>query len=270
MKFSAEFRKQMRMQSEVMLKWFEGLSPVSLAEIIPDEDAAKHTFVFSADMINDFCVPDGKEPTERPLASDRVGAITEPVVDVLSTVHDSGGECVLVQEWHDPNAKEFSSFPPHGIAGTVGAEVITRIWLLPFADKFTIFLKNALTSTWAYREKRHEPPPHTHPVYPAGYDPVWRESFDVYLSTHDIRTAIIVGNCTDLCVRELAMYIKMWANQHQKDVRVVIPENCVQTFDLPIDVAEEIGAMPHPGDVEHVWALYEMARNGIEVVKEIV
>jgi nicotinamidase-related amidase len=142
--------------------------------------------------------------------------------------------------------------------------------LLPFSDKLPIFLKNALTPAWAYREKRHESPVKTHPVYPMGYNPVFKESFERYLDTQDIRTAIIVGNCTDLCVRELAMHLKMWANEHQKDMRVVIPENCVQTFDLPFDVAEQIGAMPHPGDVYHVWALYEMRRNGIEVVREIV
>jgi nicotinamidase-related amidase len=262
--------KEFSQMGKIMGQWHRGLEPIALEDLIPDEDAAKRTFVFSADMIVDFCVPDCKEPTERPLASNRVGAISLRVADILTKVHNAGGGCVLVQEWHNPNAKEFGAFPPHGIAGTVGADTISWIRLLPFADKFSIFLKNALTPAWAYREKRHEPPEKTHPIYPQGHSPVFRESFARYLETHDIRTAIVVGNCTDLCVRELAMHLRMWANEHQKDMRIVIPENCVQTFDLPFDVAEQLGVMPHPGDVYHIWALYEMARNKIEVVKEVV
>lgn len=262
--------KEFLQMGKIISEWYRDLKPIVLKDLIPDENASKHTFVFSADMINDFCVTDVKVPTKRPLASDRVGAISQSVADILVKVHDAGGECVLVQEWHDPNAKEFSSFPAHGIAGTLGAETITRLWLLPFANKFTIFLKNALTPAWSYRTKQHKPPEKTHPIYPESYDPVFKESFERFLETQDIRTAIVVGNCTDLCVRELAMYLLMWANQHQKDMRIVIPENCVQTFDLPIDVAEKIGAMPHPGDMYHLIALYEMARNKIEIVREIV
>lgn len=261
--------KEFSQMGKIIGEWYRDLEPVALKDLIPDANVAKHTVIFSADMINDFCVPGVEEPTERPLASDRVGAISQPVADMLTKVHNAGGECVLVQEWHDPDAKEFSSFPPHGIAGTVGAEAITRLWLLPFADKFVIFLKNALTPAWSYREKRHVPPEKTHPIYSKGFAPVFRESFERYLATSDIQIAIVVGNCTDLCVRELAMHLRMWANQHQKDMRVIIPANCVQTFDLPLDIAEKIGAMPHPGDMYHLIALYEMARNKIEIVKEI-
>ena len=261
---STGFRRQMRMQGEVIHKWFENLLSENLTEIIPDIEAAKYTYVFSADMIKGFCKKGN-------LASPRVDAISKPVAELLAKMHGAGVEnFVLVQEWHDPAAKEFEAFPEHGIAGTEEAQTIPELTELPFFDKFIIFPKNALTPAWSCRDKRYEPSPYTHPIYPGGMEPVFGESFDEYLAAQDMRIAVIAGNCTDLCVRELAMHLRMWANQHQKDMRVIIPENCVQTFDLPIDVAEEIGAMPHLGDVHHVWALYEMARNKIEVVKEIV
>ena len=264
MKFSVGFKRQMHMQGEVILKWFESLSPENLAEIIPDTDAAKHTYIFSADMIKGFCKKGN-------LASPRVDAISNPVAELFMRMHEVGVEnFVLVQEWHESDAKEFEAFPEHCIAGTEEAETIIELTELPFSDKFIIFRKNALTPAWSYREKQHEPPPHTHPIYPAGTESMFKESFDKYLTAQDMRTAVIVGNCTDLCVRELAMHLRMWANERQKDMRIVIPANCAATFDLPVDVAEKIGAMPHQGDAHHVWALYEMARNKIEVVKEIV
>lgn len=248
---------------KIMAAWYKNLPTVSLLELIGDEEAALHTYVFSADMIKGFCKKGN-------LASPRVDAISMPIAKLFTKLHDAGAtNFVLVQEWHDPHAKEFEAFLAHGIQGTEEAETIPELAELTFADRFTVFLKNTLSPIWAHREKRHEPPPHTHPIYPENYSHVFREGFGRYIETNGIRTAIVVGNCTDLCVRELAMFLKMWANEHQKDMRVIIPANCVETFDLPFDVAQKLGAMPHPGDPYHIWTLYEMARNKIEIVKEI-
>jgi len=92
-----------------------------------------------------------------------------------------------------------------------------------------------------------------------------------WLENHpQVTTFIIVGDCTDLCVYQAAMYLRLRANVlGQKDVRVVIPADCVQTYDLPVETAEEIGAMPHDGDLLHRLFLYHMALNGIEVVARL-
>jgi hypothetical protein len=52
-------------------------------------------------------------------------------------------------------------------------------------------------------------------------------------------------------------------------MRIIVPENAVQTYDIPVAVAREIGALPHNGDVLHLLFLYHMRLNGIEVVREI-
>ena len=252
-----------RMGSEIS-KWLKGLKPINIKEIVPDEEEARYVYIFSADMIKGFC-------KEGNLASERVDAISQPIANLFIRFYEASvKKFILLQEWHDPHAKEFESFPEHGVQGTEEAETIPELSELPFADEFVVFRKNTFSPAWSHREKRHKPPEKTHPIYPDGHNSVFNENFDKYLEYHDIHTAIVVGNCTDLCTRELAMYIRMWANEHQKDMRIIIPENCVETFDLSFDVAVEIGATPHPGDVYHAWALYEMARNNIEIVKEIV
>ncbi len=255
--------KEFSQMGRVMNEWYRSLEPIALKDLIPDEEAAKHTFLFSADMIKGFCKKGN-------LASPRIDAISKPIAALFTKLYEAGvPNFVLIQEWHDPEAKEFQAFPAHGIRETEEAETIPELAELAFADRFIVFLKNSISPAWAYREKRHKPPSHTHPTYPEGFDPVWRERFEKYLETNDIRNAIFVGNCTDLCVEQAVMYVKLWANERQKDMRVVIPANCVQTFDLPIVVAEKIGATPHPGDMYHQIALYEMARNKIEIVREI-
>jgi hypothetical protein len=81
----------------------------------------------------------------------------------------------------------------------------------------------------------------------------------------------VVGNCTDLCVYQLAMHLRVRHNaRNVPGVSVIVPANAVDTYDLPVETASAIGAMPHPGDFFHQVFLYHMALNGIQVVRELV
>ncbi len=67
----------------------------------------------------------------------------------------------------------------------------------------------------------------------------------------------------------MAMHLKLYANAYNLKMRVIVPENAVQTYDMPVAESCEIGALPHSGDVLHLLFLYHMRLNGIEVVREI-
>jgi nicotinamidase-related amidase len=82
-----------------------------------------------------------------------------------------------------------------------------------------------------------------------------------------VNTFIVVGVCTDICVYEAAIYLRVRANvQGRHAARVIVPANAVQTYDMPVEVAEEMGAFPHDGDLLHRVFLYQMALNDIEVL----
>lgn len=248
-----QFMRNTYLMSENINDWYRKLEVVDMKSVVASKKAASRVAVFSADMINGFC-------REGNLASERIDTISQSVANLFRRMHRAGvRDFALVQEWHSEDAKEFASFPPHGIMETEEAEAITELSKLPFAHRFVIFRKNALTPAFARRQA----------VMGKSALHYFDEKFEEYLKALDMTTAIVVGNCTDLCVRELAMYLRMWANQYQKDLRVIVPENCVETFDMPFRDAYPLGVRPHPGDVYHLWALYEMARNGIDIVKEI-
>jgi len=118
---------------------------------------------------------------------------------------------------------------------------------LPFADQFVVLEKNSLSSAI-------------------------NTGLDAWLDRHpDVRTFIVVGDCTDLCTYQLAMHLRLRANAlQQRDVRVVVPENCVQTFDTPVKTARRLGVSAHHGDLLHAIFLYNMWTNGVEVVKKII
>jgi nicotinamidase-related amidase len=161
--------------------------------------------------------------------------------------HDLGvRDFVLLQDTHDPATPEFGSWPVHCGAGTDESETIPELAELPFHDLFTVIPKNSLAP---------------------GHGTI----FDFWLDAHpDLRTAIVVGDCTDLCTYSLAMHLRLRANAlNISDFEVIVPENAVDTYDLPPDAARAIGAFPHPGDFFHQLFLYHMALNGIRVVREL-
>jgi nicotinamidase-related amidase len=181
------------------------------------------------------------------LASPRVGALVEPVVDLFERAHALGaGHFVLLQDTHHPETPEFDAWPVHCVRGSAEAEMVPELRDLPFSATFTVVEKNSL-----------------HPGV--------ETEFDAWLDRHPaLRTAIVVGNCTDLCVYQLAMHLRVRHNaRNVAGVRVVVPANAVDTYDLPEDAARAVGAMPHPGDFFHQVFLYHMALNGIEVVRDL-
>lgn len=217
--------------------WYDELSPASLDELIGD--APQKVAIFCVDVIVGFCL-------EGSLASPRVNSIVSPIAALFQAAYAHGvRNFVLPQDTHNPDAVEFSQYPPHCIAGTRESDTVPALLELPFADTYTIIPKNSISS--------------------AGI------GLGEWLNAHpEVETCIVVGDCTDLCTYQLAMHLRLYANEHQLQRRVVLPENCVDTFDVPVDVATQIGAYAHSGDLYHYVFLYHMAHNGVEVVSELV
>jgi nicotinamidase-related amidase len=218
---------------QFVTEWLATLEPTSIAELVPDPERAAF---FSADSINGFF-------HFGPLASPRVKALTQPIVELLVSGWEYGiREFVMLQDTHNPDTPEFRSYPPHAVAGTDESAMIPEIAGLPFAEYFTIIEKNSL-----------------HPAIETGFDAWWDEH-------RDLTRAIVVGDCTDLCVYQLAMYLRMRANAlNLMDFEVIVPMNAVDTFDIPVGPGQGVGSA-HPGDFFHNVFLYHMASNGIRVM----
>lgn len=218
-------------------RWEAELPSVPLESVIREP---ARTAILSVDLIKGFC-------TIGPLASPRVAGIVPAVVDLFRRAYDRGvRHFLLTQDAHDPDSVEFGAFPAHCLAGTPESETIDELRALPFSDLFVIIPKKSLSSD-------------------IGTDLVpWLESHS------EVNTFIVVGDCTDLCVYQAAMFLRLRANVlGLKDFRVVVPADGVQTYDMPVETALQLGAMPHDGDLLHRIFLYSMALNGIEVVARL-
>ncbi|MCJ7626279.1 MAG: isochorismatase family protein [Anaerolineaceae bacterium] len=217
-------------------KWLEDLPVLSLDQIVSDPEKVA---IISEDMVNGFCY-------EGPLASPRVQGIIRPIVNLFEMIWETGVRNILLsQDSHEPDAIEFDAYPSHCVRGSSQAEPVPEIKALPFFDQMTIFPKNSISID-------------------AQMD------LGKWLLDHpEVEIFIVVGDCTDICIYQLAMYLRTDANERQIKRRVIVPVNCVQTYDMQVDLAIEIGALPHDGDFLHGVFLYHMALNKIEVVQEI-
>ncbi len=216
--------------------WLSELPILSFQEAVPQPEKAAIT---SVDMIKGFC-------TVGPLASPRIHAIVPSIVQLLTAGWAHGIRHVLFsQDAHDAQATEFNAYPPHCVKGTPEAETIDEFKALPFFDQITILLKNSTSSdvNTGLREWLAQRP--------------------------QLDTFLVAGNCTDICVYQLAIFLRVDANTTQTQRRVIIPADCVATYDRPPETAQNQGGFPHPADLLHAIFLYHMALNGVEIVKSI-
>jgi nicotinamidase-related amidase len=224
-----------------LVDWYNNLPELEMKDLVvaagDDPDAVA---LFAVDLTQGFA-------DEGPLSSERVAGIVPAAVRLFKRARTLGiRHFVLPQDTHSPDALEFSSFPAHCVAGTPEAKTVSELLALPFSDEFTVVEKDTISSSL-------------------------NTGLGAWLETHgQVKTFIVVGDCTDLCVYQLAMYLRLRANAwHLNGVRVLVPTDGVDTFHLAVDVAQEIGAMPHHGDLLHLVFLYSMAQNGVEIVKAI-
>jgi nicotinamidase-related amidase len=231
---------QLIQKSEPFLRyladWVSSLPHVKLADLAP---ARRRIAIISVDVINGFCY-------SGPLASPRIQQIIAPIVDLMERAHAMGvTNIALVQEAHEEDAVEFNQYPPHAIRNTHEAEAVPEIQALPFFPDMSKIGKNSI-------------------------HPALNTRLEQWLQARpEVDTFIAVGDCTDLCTYQLAMHLRLRANARQLKQRIVVPENCTQTFDISLDQASRIGAIPHDGDLLHLTFLYSMHLNGVEVVRSI-
>ena len=215
-------------------KWLTALPTGRLSQV-----AAKpgETALLCVDIINGFC-------TVGPLSSPRVQGIVKPITRLLKAAYKRGvRQFVLTQDTHPVDAVEFAAYPPHCMRGTAESTTAPELLKLPFASEFQVIEKNSISSSLN-----------------TGLNG-WLDKYP------QIKTFIVVGDCTDLCTYQLAMHLRLRANAGQQSgVRVVLPADCVQTYDTPVPLAKKLSIPAHQGDLLHAVFLYNMWSNGIEVM----
>jgi nicotinamidase-related amidase len=149
---------------------------------------------------------------------------------------------ILPQDNHPPGSLEFHIYPEHCVEGSWESKTVDELQELPNAYKFKVFPKQSINP---------------------GMEPALLEWLD---QNPGVRQFVVVGDCTDICVHQIAMFLKIRSVARNAPCSVIVPVDCVDTYDLAQEGDPRKGPPPHPGDLMHCLFLYHMHLNGIRVV----
>ena len=183
------------------------------------------TALVIVDMINGFA-------REGALKSHRVEELIPQITELSKMCDELKILKLAFADCHTEDSPEFDAYPAHCMVGTYEGEIVDEIKQI---GGYTLITKN---STNGFLEEELQK---------------WLKE------SQQINTFVITGDCTDICIQQFAITLKTWYNMQNKIIRIIVPLNAVETYDLGV----------HNGDLMNVIALYNMITNGIEVVKEI-
>ena len=184
------------------------------------------TAIVIVDMVNGFV-------NEGNLASSRVEEMAPNIKELLDKFESS--RKVFFRDVHTTYSRELNSYAEHCVK-----ESETRV--IDLLDKYlhqenTVQINKNSTNGFVTEK--------------------FRRWFD---SNRDIKTFIVVGCVTDICVSDFAKTLQCYICEHNLNKDVVVPINCVETYDFGT----------HNGDIMNVVSLYSMKLAGIKIVDEII
>ena len=146
------------------------------------------------------------------LANSRMANIIPNIKKLLTDRNEPEIEFILLADCHEEDDKEFEIFPPHCIVGTAETRIIDELSVPFFKVRGTYSSKTTFSS-------------------------FYETDLEENLLRWNPEQIIVVGVCTDICVLSIAMDLKA------RGYKVIVPRNCVETYDAPGHPAEKFSGM---------------------------
>ena len=179
------------------------------------------------DMINGFV-------KEGVLADSNISGIIPEIESLALEYLEKGDKVIAFKDCHYENSPELNTFPPHCMSGSEEVELVDE--LKRHEDKFIVFEKNSTSGLFV------------------------PEFFYYIQGMKNLTELVITGCCTDICILNLAIPLKNFFNQVNRNVEIIVPENAVDTYNIP-----EV----HEKDEWNDMAFRFMKQTGVQVVKKL-
>lgn len=211
-----------------------------------------NTGLVLVDIVNGFCTVGAGNLA--PVAPDRqISAMVDESVKLAKVFCEKKWPIYALRDSHHPDVPE-PPHPPHCITGTDESELVPALQWLENEPNVTVRCKDCIDGFLGSIEKDGS------------------NVFVNWVKANEIKTILVVGICTDVCVLDFVCSVLSARNRGflspLKDVIVYSP-GCA-TFDLPVQIARNIkGALPHPQELMHHIGLYMAKGRGAKVVSHI-
>lgn len=177
------------------------------------------------DMVNGF-VREGK------MSDPYIEHIIPEQLRLINMFLKNNGSVAFIKDNHEIGCEEFNRYPEHCVIGTTEANLIDEF--IPYENDALVYPKNSTSAIFA---------------------PNFMEDIK---RMKNLREVIITGCCTDICDLNLAIPLRNYFDETNRQVEIIIPINAVETYDAPFHKRDEYNKM--------AFKLLEQA--GIKLVKK--
>lgn len=201
----------------------------ALGSVSSEEFSSDDSLLCIVDVVNGFLKFGG--------LADTSSCNVIPCIDRLAhTFAEMDIPIISINDGHDVSSPEFESFPVHCLYDGEEAKLVDELsWLFAYKN---FYLKRKTSTNALFEETLMK----------------------TVLYRKNINNFIITGVCTDICILQLALALRTYGIVNGRSLRVIVPENCVDTYGGPL----------HSKQFINLTALKTMAVGGVEIVKEII
>ena len=151
------------------------------------------------------------------MADPYINHIANGIIDLVEeTLKDEEG-VAFIKDTHKDNSTEFKKFPKHCVKGSGEEELIEE--LRPYEKDSLSYEKNSTSTVFA------------------------RNFLYDIDSMKKLREVIVTGCCTDICVLNLVIPLINYFDENNKEVKVVVRKDLVETYDAPYHNRDEYNEM---------------------------
>lgn len=158
------------------------------------------------DMINGFI-------REGNMKDEYINHIVPETVRLVELFLRNKDAVAFARDSHKKGCAEFLKFPEHCLEGTSESELIDE--LKKYEKQALVYLKNSTSIMFA---------------------PNFMDDIN---AMKNLKEVVVTGCCTDICDMNLAIPLQNYFDQHDRDVKIIVPENAVETYDAPWHNREE-------------------------------
>lgn len=159
------------------------------------------------DMVNGFI-------KEGAMADSSINNITPNIVNTIGEfMSKMDAQVAFIKDTHELGCQEFKRYPVHCVKGTSEAELIDE--LIRFEKDSLVYEKNSTSTMFA---------------------PNFMNDIN---SMRKLREIIVIGCCTDICVMNLVIPMINYFDQMNRDIKIIVPTNMVETYDAPFHKRDE-------------------------------
>ena len=153
-------------------------------------------------------------------------------IELLHQFHGENDLIAIVKDTHEKECMEFKTYPEHCVRGS-GEENLV--------DELSAFEnENALVYEKNSTDVTNVP-----------------QFFEDIKNMPNLKEIVVIGCCTDICVLNAAISMRTYFNQENMDIDILIPKDCVETYDAPV----------HPQKEYNEMAYQLISQSGVKVVE---